>query len=83
MIKTVAKTIVLFTMFVVANGIDGAISPISATELALQQMNNAVDSSMLIQMYLFFNNYKWLVALMIAIVTYANEIEAIVLKGKK
>jgi len=83
MLKTVLKTIVLVFVFTVTIGIDTAISPIIMNSLAMQQMNNSIDSSMWIQMYQYFSNYKFLVMLAIALVTYANEIETLVLKFKK
>ena len=73
-IKTVCMTIILIGM----QGIDNIWSQIMANYLALQQMNNSVDSSAWIQAYTYFCNYKFLIVIAFAALLYKKEIKKMI-----
>ena len=75
--KTVIKTIWLILTLIVLQGVDNIWSQQIANYLALQQMNNTVDSSAWIQGYTYFSNYKYLIIIAAALL-YKNEIRKLI-----
>ena len=75
--KTVIKTIWLILTLIVLQGVDNIWSQQVANYLALQQMNNTVDSSAWIQGYTYFSNYKYLIIIAAALL-YKNELRELI-----
>lgn len=73
--KTVIKTICMAIVLIVMQGISNACSQIIANYLALQQMNNSVDSNAWIQAYTYFSNYKILIVIAIVALLYKKELK--------
>ena len=77
------KIIVLGTIVFTYNTVMQSISPIIETQLAMNQMTNAVDSSMGIQMYTHAKNYGWVGFLILALVLFLDEIISFINKKKE
>lgn len=73
--KTVIKTICMAIALIVMQGISNVWSQIIANYLALQQMNNSVDSSAWIQVYTYFSNYRILIVIVIVTLLYKKELK--------
>ena len=75
--KIIIKTICLILILIILQGVDNIWSQQIANYLALQQMNNTVDSSAWIQGYTYFRNYKYLIIIAAALL-YKNEIRKLI-----
>lgn len=75
--RTLIKTIWLILTLIVLQGVDNILSQQIANYLALQQMNNTVDSSVWIQGYTYFSNCKYLIIIAAALL-YKNEIRELI-----
>ena len=76
--RLIVKTIIFIVVATILTGLDNTISPIIANELALLQMSNSQDSSLWIQLYLYFSNYKFLVYPIFALLLYCKEINKLI-----
>lgn len=75
--KIIIKTMWLVLTLIILQGIDNIWSQQIANYLALQQMNNTVDSSAWIQGYTYFSNFKYLIIIAAALL-YKNEIRKLI-----
>lgn len=75
--KLVIKTVWIVSTLIILQGIDNIWSQQIANYLTLQQMNNTADSSIWIQGYTYFSNYKYLVIIAAALL-YKNEIRKLI-----
>lgn len=75
--RIIIKTVWLILTLIILQGIDSIWSQQIANYLALQQMNNTVDSSVWIQGYTYFSNCKYLIIIAAALL-YKNEIRELI-----
>lgn len=69
----IAKSVFLLVFIQMFKMINTAVSPIIANYLALNQMNNSIDSSFGIQIYSYINNYSWVLIVIACIVLFAED----------
>lgn len=67
------KIIVLIIIASIYNAIMQFVSPIIANELAMNQMQNSVDSSLGIQLYTYASNYSWIVFLLVVVIMFYKD----------
>ena len=67
------KVIVLIIIASIYNATMQFISPIIANELAMNQMQNSVDSSLGIQLYTYASNYSWIVMLLVVVIMFYKD----------
>lgn len=76
--------IIIFIVFVfLYNILKQFVSPLIANELAMNQMQNTIDSNLWIQLYTYFSNYSILIFIVIAILFFNNDIINLINKNKK
>ena len=68
------KLIVLTTIIIIYNIIMQFLSTIIANELAMNQMQNSVDSSLGIQIYSYVSNYSWIVLLILVVAMFYKDV---------
>lgn len=68
------KLIVLTTIIIIYNIIIQFLSTIVANELAMNQMQNSVDSSLGIQIYSYVSNYSWIVLLILVVAMFYKDV---------
>lgn len=71
--KTIAVAIIIFVYKVVMNFIEPLVSPLIANELAMNQMQNTVDSNLWLQLYTYTTNNAWVGLVVIIVVLYFRE----------
>ena len=81
--KLLFKVITVFIVFVILNNIESSISPIITNSLALNQMNNSIDSHLWFQLYTNLSRYLWLVKLLLVIMIFGSDLKRLlnVLRG--
>lgn len=78
-IKIIAMKFVFLLLFVWAfSMINTAISPIIANYLALNQMNNSIDSSFGIRLYSECSQYSWVLIIIATFILFAEDIGKII-----
>lgn len=78
-VKLNAKMIAIKTVFLVVTVrifsiINTEISPIITNYLALNQMNNSIDSSLGIRLYSEFSQYSWVLIIIATYILFAEDI---------
>lgn len=73
--KLLFKVITVFIVFVILNTIESSVSPIVLNSLALNQMNNTVDSHLWFQLYNHISRYSWLVKLALVIMIFGSDVK--------
>ena len=68
------KVIVLIIITSIYNAIMQFVSPIIANDLAMNQMQNSVDSSLGIQLYTYASNYSWIVLLLVVVIMFYKDV---------
>ena len=76
--KTIAVAIIIFVYKVVMNFIEPLVSPLIANELAMNQMQNTVDSNLWLQLYTYITNNAWVVLMVIIVALYFREVFEII-----
>ena len=79
----IAKSVFLLVFIQMFRMINTAVSPIIANYLALNQMNNSVDSSFGIRLYSECSQHSWVLILIAAFVLFAEDIGKIINKLKE
>lgn len=82
-IITIVKTIILISFVIAYNTIIQFVSPIVANELAMNQMQNNINSSLGIQIYTYITNYDWVLLIAIILILYCKEIVNIFVNKEK
>lgn len=78
-IKFIAVKVVFLLVFIrLFTIINTAISPIIANHLALNQMNNSIDSSFGIRLYSECSQYSWLLIIIATFILFAEDIGKII-----
>ena len=75
-LKLIITIVVSFTIY--TGWIFDNINPIIVNELALKQMQNTADSSLWIQLYTSYNDYKILIIIAFVALLYSKEIFSLV-----
>lgn len=73
--KLLFKIITFFIVLVILNNVESAISPIVVNSLALNQMNNSIDSHLWLQLYMNLSKYSWLVKLLLVIMIFGSDVK--------
>lgn len=74
-IKMIAiKAVFLVVIVRIFSIINTEISPIIANYLALNQMNNSIDSSLGIRLYSEFSQYSWVLIIIATYILFAEDI---------
>lgn len=74
----VVKVVFLLVFIRLFTIINTAISPIIANHLALNQMNNSVDSSLGIRLYSECSQYSWVLIIVAVFILFAEDIGKII-----
>lgn len=80
---TKIKIIIFIVLVFLYNMLKQFVSPLIANSLAINQMQNTVDSNLWIQLYTYFSNYSVLIFIIIAILFFNKDIVSLINKNKK
>lgn len=80
---TKIKIIIFIVLVFLYNMLKQFVSPLIANELAMNQMQNTIDSNSWIQLYTYFSNYSVLIFIVIAILLFNKDIMNLINKNKK
>ena len=80
---TKIKIIIFIVLVFLYNMLKQFVSPLIANELAMNQMQNTIDSNLWIQLYTYFSNYSVLIFIVIAILLFNKDIMNLINKNKK
>lgn len=80
---TKIKIIIFIVLILLYNILKQFVSPLIANELAMNQMQNTIDSNLWIQLYTYFSNYSVLIFIIIAILFFDKNIVNLINKNKK
>lgn len=81
--STKIKIVVFLVLLFLYNALNQFISPLIANDLAMNQMQNTVDSNLWIQLYTYFSNYSILILIVIAILLFNKDIINLINKINK
>ena len=81
--STKIKIVVFLVLLFLYNALNQFISPLIANDLAMNQMQNTVDSNLWIQLYTYFSNYSILILIVIAILLFNKDIVNLINKINK
>lgn len=81
--STKIKIVVFLVLLFLYNALNQFISPLIANDLAMNQMQNTVDSNLWIQLYTYFSNYSILIFIVIAILLFNKDIINLINKINK
>lgn len=81
--STKIKIVVFLVLLFLYNALNQFISPLIANDLAMNQMQNTVDSNLWIQLYTYFSNYSILIFIVIAILLFNKDIVNLINKINK
>ena len=81
--STKIKIVVFLVLLFLYNALNQFISPLIANDLAMNQMQNTVDSNLWIQLYTYFSNYSILIFILIAILLFNKDIINLINKINK
>ena len=74
--------IIIFTILVfLYNMLKQFVSPLIANELAMNQMQNTIDSNLWIQLYTYISNYSILIFIIITILFFSKDIVNLINKN--
>lgn len=77
------KIIIFIVLIFLYNILQQFISPLIANDLAMNQMQNTVDSNLWIQLYTYFSNYSILIFIVIAVLLFNKDIVNLINKINK
>ena len=80
---TKIKIIIFIVLVFLYNMLKQFVSPLIANELAMNQMQNTIDSNLWIQLYTYFSNYSVLIFIVIAILLFNKDIVNLINKNNK
>lgn len=80
---TKIKIIIFIVLVFLYNMLKQFVSPLIANSLAINQMQNTVDSNLWIQLYTYFSNYSVLIFIIIVILFFNKDIVSLINKNKK
>ena len=80
---TKIKIIIFIVLVFLYNMLKQFVSPLIANSLAMNQMQNTVDSNLWIQLYTYFSNYSVLIFIIIVILFFNKDIVSLINKNKK
>ena len=80
---TKIKIIIFIVLVFLYNMLKQFVSPLIANSLAMNQMQNTVDSNLWIQLYTYFSNYSVLIFIVIAILLFNKDIVNLINKNNK
>ena len=80
---TKIKIIIFIVLVFLYNMLKQFVSPLIANELAMNQMQNTIDSNSWIQLYTYFSNYSVLIFIVIAILLFNKDIVNLINKNNK
>ena len=75
------KIIIFIVLVFLYNMLKQFVSPLIANSLAMNQMQNTVDSNLWIQLYTYFSNYSVLIFIVIAILLFNKDIVNLINKN--
>lgn len=78
---TKIKIIIFIVLVFLYNMLKQFVSPLIANSLAMNQMQNTVDSNLWIQLYTYFSNYSVLIFIVIAILLFNKDIVNLINKN--
>lgn len=78
---TKIKIIIFIVLVFLYNMLKQFVSPLIANELAMNQMQNTVDSNLWIQLYTYISNYSILIFIIIAILFFSKDIVNLINKN--
>lgn len=78
---TKIKIIIFIVLVFLYNMLKQFVSPLIANELAMNQMQNTIDSNLWIQLYTYFSNYSILIFIIIAILLFNKDIVNLINKN--
>lgn len=78
---TKIKIIIFIVLVFLYNMLKQFVSPLIANELAMNQMQNTIDSNLWIQLYTYFSNYSVLIFIVIAILLFNKDIVNLINKN--
>lgn len=80
---TKIKIIIFIVLIFLYNMLKQFVSPLIANSLAMNQMQNTVDSNLWIQLYTYISNYSVLIFIIIAVLFFNKNIVNLINKNKK
>lgn len=78
---TKIKIIIFIVLVFLYNMLKQFVSPLIANELAMNQMQNTIDSNLWIQLYTYISNYSILIFIIIAILFFSKDIVNLINKN--
>ena len=75
------KIIIFFVLVLLYNMLKQFVSPLIANELAMNQMQNTIDSNLWIQLYTYISNYSILIFIIITILFFSKDIVNLINKN--
>ena len=78
---TKIKIIIFIVLVFLYNMLKQFVSPLIANSLAMNQMQNTIDSNLWIQLYTYFSNYSVLIFIVIAILLFNKDIVNLINKN--
>ena len=78
---TKIKIIIFIVLVFLYNMLKQFVSPLIANKLAMNQMQNTIDSNLWIQLYTYFSNYSVLIFIVIAILLFNKDIVNLINKN--
>lgn len=75
------KIIIFIVLVFLYNMLKQFVSPLIANSLAMNQIQNTVDSNLWIQLYTYFSNYSVLIFIVIAILLFNKDIVNLINKN--
>ena len=78
---TKIKIIIFIILVFLYNMLKQFVSPLIANELAMNQMQNTIDSNLWIQLYTYISNYSILIFIIITILFFSKDIVNLINKN--
>ena len=78
---TKIKIIIFIVLVFLYNMLKQFVSPLIANELAMNQMQNTIDSNLWIQLYTYISNYSILIFIIITILFFSKDIVNLINKN--
>ena len=80
---TKIKIIIFIVLIFLYNMLKQFVIPLIANSLAMNQMQNTIDSNLWIQLYTYISNYSVLIFIIIAVLFFNKNIVNLINKNKK
>lgn len=81
--KIIIKILFIAVVFGTFEIIGVSLSPIVENGLAMNQMYNTVESSMLVQVYSFMKNYSFILSVLLVLIVFRKELSKLYTSLKK